>query len=143
MEKKNKYLTEYLEYLRDIKKYSDNTIRAYKQDIKQFFRYFALNKVEIQKQTIRDFMASPQKLKYKKVIHGHYAKPLQDILYNLIEKKGYVLNIDNGCVYTHREGMGNLFILNLNNLSYHIQPCLDNHNYEDSLSKRRYYQNKS
>ncbi len=57
MEKKDKYLTEYLEYLRDIKKYSDNTIRAYKQDIKQFFRYFALNKVEIQKQTIRDFMA--------------------------------------------------------------------------------------
>jgi serine/threonine protein phosphatase 1 len=93
--------------------------------------------------TIRDFMASPHKLKYKKVIHGHYAKPLQDILYNLIEKKGYVLNIDNGCVYTHREGMGNLFILNLNNLSYHIQPCLDNHNYEDSVSKRRYYQNKS
>ena len=91
--------------------------------------------------TLKDFVVIPEMLNYKKIVHGHYAKPLQDILYNIIEKNGYALNIDNGCVYTHREGMGNLFILNLNDQTYHIQPCLDTHNYEDSINKRRYYQN--
>jgi len=93
--------------------------------------------------TLKDFTVIPEKLNYKKIVHGHYAKPLQEILYNFIEGKGFVLNIDNGCVYTHREGMGNLFVLNLDDLTYHIQPCLDRHNYEDSINKRRYYQNRS
>ena len=88
---------------------------------------------------IRDFSIDPATVNYKRIIHGHYALPLEEILYNLIERKSYALNIDNGCVYTHREGMGNLFVLNLDDLSYHIQPCLDEHNYEDSVSKRRYY----
>jgi len=92
--------------------------------------------------TLKEFTVIPEKVKYKKIVHGHYARPLQDILYNFIEQNGYALNIDNGCVYTHREGMGNLFILKLDDLTYHIQPCLDKHNYEDSINKRRYYQNK-
>ena len=91
--------------------------------------------------TIRDFDVDPEIIKYKRIIHGHYAKPLDEILYNIIERDGYVLPIDNGCVYTHRAGMGNLFMLNLNNRSYHIQPCIDQHNYEDSVSRRRHYQN--
>lgn len=88
---------------------------------------------------IRDFEVDPVKTHYKTIIHGHYATPLQEILYHLIEKRNYRLNIDNGCVYTHREGMGNLFVLNLSDLSYIIQPCLDNHDYEHSVIKRRYY----
>ena len=91
---------------------------------------------------IRDFVVNPEKTKYKTIIHGHYATPLQDILYHVIERKDYRINIDNGCVYTHREGMGNLFVLNLKDLSYFIQPCLDNHNYEHSVSKRRYHKNR-
>jgi serine/threonine protein phosphatase 1 len=93
--------------------------------------------------TIKNFTVVPEKLNYKKVVHGHFAKPLQDILFNLIEKKGYAFNIDNGCVYTHREGMGNMVLINLNDLSYHIQPCLDTHDYEHTASKRRYYQGRS
>jgi serine/threonine protein phosphatase 1 len=92
--------------------------------------------------TLKDFTVIPEKLNYKRIVHGHYARPVQDILYNFLEKNGYAYNIDNGCVYTHREGMGNLFILNLDELTYHIQPCLDKHNYEDSINKRRYYQNR-
>jgi len=91
---------------------------------------------------IRDFEVDPEKTKYKTIIHGHYATPLQEILYHLMEKRNYRLNIDNGCVYTHREGMGNLFVLNLSDLSYIIQPCLDSHDYEYSVNKRRYYKNK-
>jgi serine/threonine protein phosphatase 1 len=93
--------------------------------------------------TVRDFTIVPEKLNFKKVIHGHYARPLQEILYNLIEKSGFVFDIDNGCVYTHREGMGNMIVLNLDDLSYHIQPCLDTHDYEHSVTKRRYYQGRS
>lgn len=89
--------------------------------------------------TIRNFEIIPEKLKYKKVIHGHFATSLQEILYNLIEADSYDINIDNGCVYTHRVGMGNMFILNLNDLTYHIQPCLDQHDYENSVNKRRHY----
>jgi len=91
---------------------------------------------------IRDFVVDPEKTHYKTIIHGHYATPLQDILYHVMETKNYKLNIDNGCVYTHREGMGNLFVLNLSDLSYIIQPCLDNHDYEHSVNKRRYYKNR-
>jgi len=92
---------------------------------------------------IRDFVVDPEKTRYKTIIHGHYATPLQDILYHVIERRNYRINIDNGCVYTHREGMGNLFVLNLKDLSYIIQPCIDNHNYERSVGKRRYYKNRS
>ena len=98
---------------------------------------------EVSMLTIRDYTVKPEILNYKKIIHGHHARSLQEILYDLIEKKGYALNIDNGCVYTNREGMGNLLVLMLNDLSYHIQPCLDTHDYEHSVSKRRYYQNRS
>jgi serine/threonine protein phosphatase 1 len=90
----------------------------------------------------RDFVVDPEKTRYKTIIHGHYATPLQEILHNVMEKRNYKLNIDNGCVYTHREGMGNLFVLNLSDLSYIIQPCLDEHDYEHSVSKRRYYKNR-
>jgi serine/threonine protein phosphatase 1 len=93
--------------------------------------------------TIRDFTPVPEILKYKKIIHGHNARTFQEILYHLIEKNEYALNIDNGCVYTHREGMGNLLTLNINDMSYHIQPCLDEHKYEDSINKRRYYRDES
>ena len=91
---------------------------------------------------IRDFVVDPEKTHYKTIIHGHYATPLQDILYHVMEKRDFRINIDNGCVYTHREGMGNLFVLNLKDLSYFIQPCLDKHNYEHSVNKRRYYKNR-
>jgi serine/threonine protein phosphatase 1 len=93
--------------------------------------------------TIRDYPVEPEILKYKKIIHGHYARTLEEILYNLMERNGYALDIDNGCVYTHREGMGNMLVLNLKDLSYHIQPCLDTHDYENSVSKRRHYQDRS
>ena len=91
---------------------------------------------------IRDFVVDPGKTHYKTIIHGHLATPLQDILCHVMERSFYRINIDNGCVYTHREGMGNLFVLNLKDLSYYIQPCIDNHNYEHSVNKRRYYKNK-
>jgi len=57
MDKESRYLKEYIEYLRDIKKYSLNTIKAYKQDIEQFFNYLKKNKLKIERSTVKDFIS--------------------------------------------------------------------------------------
>ncbi|MCX6558463.1 MAG: tyrosine recombinase XerC [Candidatus Aminicenantes bacterium] len=48
----------YLAYLREIKKYSAHTVKAYGIDIRQFCRYFSENKLPVNANTIRDFLAS-------------------------------------------------------------------------------------
>lgn len=75
--------------------------------------------------TIRNFSVQPASFNYRKVIHGHNAINLQEIFRNVIETDSYQLNIDNGCVYKDKEGMGNLFVLNLNDHSYHIQQNIE------------------
>ena len=75
--------------------------------------------------TIRNFQYDSYKLKNKIVIHGHNAISLNLILESLIDRKGFIYNIDNGCVYNKREEMGHLICLNLVDFSFHIQPNLD------------------
>lgn len=58
MDEKSGNLKNYLEYLSHIKKFSPHTVRAYKQDIQQFLGYFEENNLEIEKDTIRDFIAA-------------------------------------------------------------------------------------
>lgn len=57
MDKESRYLKEYIEYLRDIKKFSLNTIKAYKQDIEQFYNYLKENKLKIGRDAIKDFIS--------------------------------------------------------------------------------------
>ncbi len=75
--------------------------------------------------TIKNFPVDIERLNNKKIIHGHNACTLREIMDNLMNEKKSVINLDNGCVYTNRASMGNLFVLNLTNMSFHIQPCLD------------------
>lgn len=56
MVEEGRYIDEYLEYIRDIKKFSDNTVKAYRQDIHQFIGFFEERKLPVQKDTIRDFI---------------------------------------------------------------------------------------
>jgi integrase/recombinase XerC len=56
MDKESRYLKEYIEYLTHIKKFSPHTIKAYRQDIRQFLGYFKENNLKIEKDTIRDFI---------------------------------------------------------------------------------------
>ena len=58
METEIGYIDNYLEYLREIKKYSPHTVRAYGIDIRQFCFYFKENRLPINKNSIRDFLAS-------------------------------------------------------------------------------------
>ena len=75
--------------------------------------------------TIRNFKYNSRKLRGKAVVHGHNAISMNVMLENLIQKKSMIYNIDNGCVYSDREGMGNLVCLNLTDFSYTIQPNID------------------
>ncbi|HSQ35161.1 MAG TPA: site-specific tyrosine recombinase/integron integrase [Candidatus Binatia bacterium] len=51
------HLGNYLDYLREIKKYSPHTIKAYGIDIRQFGEYFSRNRLPVDKNSIRDFLA--------------------------------------------------------------------------------------
>lgn len=57
MERESGYLAEYLEYLTHIKKYSPHTIKAYRQDIRQYLDYFKENQLEVGRETIRDYIS--------------------------------------------------------------------------------------
>ena len=51
-------LEDYIEYLRLIKKFSANTIKAYSQDIYQFFTFIEEKKMEISRENIRGYIAA-------------------------------------------------------------------------------------
>jgi len=57
MDKAEQYLVNYISYLRDIKKFSANTIKAYKQDIAQFFKHMEKEKLLIDREDIRDYIS--------------------------------------------------------------------------------------
>jgi len=58
MDKKRRDLTDYLEYLSDIKKFSPNTIKAYRQDIDQFMIFFNYEYHSLSRDMIRDFLSN-------------------------------------------------------------------------------------
>jgi integrase/recombinase XerC len=57
MDKAEQYLVDYISYLRDIKKFSANTIKAYQQDIAQFFKHMEKEKLLIDREDIRDYIS--------------------------------------------------------------------------------------
>jgi integrase/recombinase XerC len=57
MDQESRALKKYIAYLRDIKKYSPHTVKAYGIDIRQFQEYFAANRLELTKGNIRGFIA--------------------------------------------------------------------------------------
>jgi serine/threonine protein phosphatase 1 len=59
---------------------------------------------------IRDFKPQQTVLGNKLLIHGHTPKSLKYIL----KQKENCINIDGGCVYTHRRHLGNLVAFELN-----------------------------
>ena len=51
------YLNKFIEYLIEIKKYSKNTIKAYRIDIEQFLKYFEENNLEVNRENVRDYIS--------------------------------------------------------------------------------------
>jgi len=57
MDKNGKDLEEYIDHLKNVLFFSSNTLRAYYQDINQFFIYIKENKLKVNKDNIRDFIS--------------------------------------------------------------------------------------
>ena len=57
MDQEDRDLNKYIAYLRDIKKYSPHTVKAYGGDIRQCLAYFSANGLALSKSNIRDFIA--------------------------------------------------------------------------------------
>lgn len=57
MDQDSRDLKKYIAYLRDIKKYSPHTVKAYAIDIRQFQAFFAEDRLELTKGNIRSFIA--------------------------------------------------------------------------------------
>jgi serine/threonine protein phosphatase 1 len=58
----------------------------------------------------------------RRLVHGHSPIPLKDIR-NRVDSPGcMILNIDGGCVYSAKAGLGNLVALNLTDMSLQVVP---------------------
>jgi serine/threonine protein phosphatase 1 len=67
----------------------------------------------------RNENASDLILKGRKLIHGHTPAPLSSILRRFKDPEAQVFNIDGGCVYKMRPGLGYLLGLDLDNWKLH------------------------
>ena len=57
MDKAIRDLNQYIGYLREIKKFSGHTLKAYASDVRQFCAYFSEQNLPVSKNNIRDFIA--------------------------------------------------------------------------------------
>jgi serine/threonine protein phosphatase 1 len=74
---------------------------------------------------IRQFEPDMKKTGGKRVVHGHVPVPLEVIRHSTATPELGFIDIDNGCVYKGRTGLGNLVALNLNSLEIVVQPNID------------------
>lgn len=64
---------------------------------------------------LRNSRVEASKIKYKKVIHGHTPLPYEVVQSQLKDLTLPSINLDSGCVYTGRTGMGHLSALDIDN----------------------------
>jgi serine/threonine protein phosphatase 1 len=73
---------------------------------------------------IRNMKTVPQRMKNKRVIHGHIPHDFETIIQQL-KDKAPIIPLDNGCVYSNRQGLGTLIALELNTLHLEMQRNID------------------
>ena len=66
----------------------------------------------------------PELINHRKVVHGHTPMVLDKIKEQL-DHDTTAYDLDNGCVYSGVEGLGNLCALELNSLKLEVQPNVD------------------
>ncbi|MCX7744131.1 MAG: serine/threonine protein phosphatase [Flavobacteriales bacterium] len=74
---------------------------------------------------IRQFEPDLKKTGGKRIIHGHVPVPLEVIRHCIETPELGFIDIDNGCVYKGREGMGNLIAINLETLEIKVQANIE------------------
>jgi serine/threonine protein phosphatase 1 len=73
----------------------------------------------------RNTIYDAEKLNNRKVIHGHTPVTVAHI-HEQLNNQSPVIDLDSGCVYFKREGLGNLSSLELNSQKLFIQKNIDN-----------------
>jgi serine/threonine protein phosphatase 1 len=74
---------------------------------------------------LRDYEIRPEKIGFRKIIHGHMPVNLELITLTVQNKFYKFIDLDNGIYVTGREGYGNLVALELNSMEIVIQDNLD------------------
>ncbi len=74
---------------------------------------------------IRDVIPDMSVLKDKKIVHAHTPVPLETIRLTVDDKDFKTINIDGGCVYNNKPGLGNLVALNLDSSDIIYTPNVD------------------
>jgi serine/threonine protein phosphatase 1 len=74
---------------------------------------------------LREFDVDLTKTGGRRVLHGHVPVSLDLIQQTLEQPTFHFIDLDNGCVYRDRSGMGNLVALNLDTETLHIQPNIE------------------
>lgn len=70
---------------------------------------------------VRDYDIRPEKVRNKKIIHGHMPVSLEFIDMSIRTKSYWFIDLDNGCYMNNRDGFGNLVALELNSMEYVVQ----------------------
>lgn len=73
----------------------------------------------------RTFVAQPEKIGGRVVIHGHVPVSLSFIQSQIADKTSKYIPLDNGCYLKGNEGMGNLLAFELTTRQLLVQPSLD------------------
>ncbi|MDZ7740515.1 MAG: hypothetical protein U5Q03_01820 [Bacteroidota bacterium] len=114
----------YLEFIR-------NTRYYLKSEIDCFLVHAGLNfhipdPLEDKKAMVwkRDIKYDEDFLSGRKLIHGHTPQPLENIQLQLA-KNSKTVNLDAGCVYKNKKGLGNLVALNLDQWRLLVQENID------------------
>jgi serine/threonine protein phosphatase 1 len=79
----------------------------------------------------RDYKIEPEKIGYRRIIHGHLPVSLEfiDLVVNNSESYWFI-DIDNGIYFSRRTGYGNLVGLKLDTMEYTAQSLMDEINYK-------------
>lgn len=73
----------------------------------------------------KDYKIIPEKIGYRRLIHGHTPVNLEFINNSLQNPSQPFIDLDNGCYMINVPGFGNLVALELGSLEWKIQPNLD------------------
>ena len=73
----------------------------------------------------KDFEAIPEKIGYKKIIHGHVPVNIEFIDLNVRNNSYPFIDLDNGVYMRNTVGFGNLVALELNSMELLVQPNID------------------
>jgi serine/threonine protein phosphatase 1 len=74
---------------------------------------------------LRDYEIMPEKIGFRKIIHGHNPVSLELITQTIRTNVYKFIDLDNGIYVRERDGYGNLVALELNSMEMVIQDNLD------------------